>query len=436
MQNTDVEQQPAVWPLWRKVIFRFFFIFLALQMAPWTWLDDIPGVTFVTKYYETLNDWAVDKGNAHLFHVRPVLVPVNGSGDTSYGWAQVWLFLSLALLGCLVWSFTDRRRKNYTRLNYWLCLFARYYLILFAFNYGLIKLFAMQMYFPSLHQLATPLGDLLPMRFSWLFIGYSKPYQVFSGIMETVAGLMLLNRRTATLGVLIATGVFLNVTMLNLSYDIPVKIFSMELTLVSLFLLAQEAGRLWNFFVLNKAVAADTAYRFPYPKKWMRIGRVVLKLAFVILFIGLPIFKDYAYYEDNNKIAAKQPIRNGVYEVTVFKVNNRVVPPSLSDSLRWQDVIFEDGTGSAKTTDTSFRQRYRRAYFTYTCDPKTNTLHLKKMATDSLPFMNLTYQLPDKNTIRLQGLHNKDSLFVELKLLNRHFQLAEKQFHWLSEHNR
>ena len=45
---------------------------------------------------------------------------------------------------------------------------------------------------PTLSQLATPLGDLLPMRLSWLFIGYSTPYQVFSGVMETVAGLLLL----------------------------------------------------------------------------------------------------------------------------------------------------------------------------------------------------------------------------------------------------
>ena len=53
-------------------------------------------------------------------------------------------------------------------------------------SYGIIKLFVLQMPFPQLSQLATPLGDLLPMRFSWLFIGYSVPYQFFSGAMETI----------------------------------------------------------------------------------------------------------------------------------------------------------------------------------------------------------------------------------------------------------
>ena len=46
------------------------------------------------------------------------------------------------------------------------------------------------------------------MRFSWLFIGYSTPYQIFSGAMETVAGLLLLNRRTVTAGLFAATGAF------------------------------------------------------------------------------------------------------------------------------------------------------------------------------------------------------------------------------------
>ena len=79
--------------------------------------------------------------------------------------------------------------------------------------------------FPALSQLATPLGDLLPMRFSWLFIGYSVPYQFFSGAMETIAGLLLLYRRTVTAGLFAATGAFLNVVMINLSYDVPVKLY-------------------------------------------------------------------------------------------------------------------------------------------------------------------------------------------------------------------
>jgi hypothetical protein len=115
-------------------------------------------------------------------------------------------------------------------------MIVRYYLAIVALSYGIIKLFVLQMPFPTISQLATPLGDLLPMRFSWLFIGYSVPYQFFSGAMETVAGLLLLYRRTVTAGLFAATGAFLNVAMINLSYDVPVKLFSMHLLFACLFL--------------------------------------------------------------------------------------------------------------------------------------------------------------------------------------------------------
>ena len=85
------------------------------------------------------------------------------------------------------------------------------------------------MIFPNQSQLATPLGDFLPMRFSWMFIAYSTPYQMFSGAMEVLAGLLLFNRKTITLRLCVATSVFLNVMVLNLCYDIPVKIFSIHL---------------------------------------------------------------------------------------------------------------------------------------------------------------------------------------------------------------
>src|SRR6201999_602261 len=169
------------------------------------------------------------------------------------------------------WSILDRKPRSYAKLNYWLVLIVRYNVILIAFTYGIIKLFALQMPEPNLHQLATPLGDFLPMRFSWMFIGYSTPYQVFSGIMEIIAGLLLLYRRTAVIGALFALAVFTNIMVLNLTYDIPVKIFSMQIVVCCLFLVANSSDRFICFFILNKPAPTCNLYRFPYTKKWHRI---------------------------------------------------------------------------------------------------------------------------------------------------------------------
>src|SRR4051812_16417328 len=94
----------AAWPLWRKLLFRFFFIYLVLKISPWSWLYDFPIVAFLNRLYNSATDWAVETANAKLFHLREVLVPINGSGDTSYGWVHFWLLLLVSLGGALIWS--------------------------------------------------------------------------------------------------------------------------------------------------------------------------------------------------------------------------------------------------------------------------------------------------------------------------------------------
>lgn len=111
-----------------------------------------------------------------------------------------------------------------------------------------MKMFCIQMPAPSLSQLATPLGDFGSMRLCWMYMGYSGPYQMFAGMVEVVAGLLLLYRRTVTLGLLIGLGVFSNVMTMNLSYDIPVKGYSMERRKLILFPDAAAGDKKYKFY--------------------------------------------------------------------------------------------------------------------------------------------------------------------------------------------
>ncbi|WP_214072075.1 hypothetical protein [Mucilaginibacter sp. dw_454] len=427
------QEQSIRWPRWRKIIFRFLFVYLTLTIRPWGWFS--PGQNLF-KFYGIFWRWLAELANKHLFHIKNTLMYSNGSGgDTSFSWAGLWLALLLSLIGCIIWSAIDFKRKNYIQLNYWLCLFARYFLILNAMVYGIDKLFAMQMVFPNLHQLATPLGDFLPMRLSWLFIGYSTPYQVFSGVMEVVAGLLLLYRRTTTLGIIIATGVFINVMMLNFCYDIPVKIFSTQLVFICLFLLANESNRLLAIFVLNKPAPVSNIYQFSFSNKYLKIGRIIFKTLFVIMAVGIVTFNYYSYYKRVHQIV-KSPIPNGIYNVAAYVVNNKPVNIA-ADTLAWQDFILDNDQGSIKTGDTTFRRQYNRAYFEYSIDSLNRNIDFKR-TTDAgtSTLFTMHYQLPDSNTIELSGKKGADSLKVELKRSKRHFQLTEPPFHWITEYKK
>ena len=433
-------QTPKVWPLWQKVLFRFFFVYLVLQIAPWNWFRLIPGTSFVFRYYYQAIAWAVQASNTHFFHVRATLVYPNGSGDTSWAWTEMWMYLSIAAIACAVWSVLDRKRAGYDRLAFWLRMTVRYYIAAAALSYGIIKLFLLQMTFPTMSQLATPLGDLLPMRFSWLFIGYSVPYQFFSGAMETTAGLLLLYRRTVTAGLFVATGAFANVVMINLAYDVPVKLYASHLLFACLFLLALDSKRLVGFLFLNRPAPNTTAYDPRYSQPWQRWASVAVKLFILYQILYEPLQSSWTRYQMAKQPPPPGPFAPGVYDVRGYVVNRDTIPLTSTDSLRWRDVIIDsNAAGSVGSRDPVFWQRYRRGYFRYKADTASHTAAVWKTSTapgDSTFLFTMRYEVPDSTTLRFIAPIRGDTVRVDLVRIPRHFQLAERQFHWLSEYNR
>lgn len=435
MQSTQIYIEKE-WSFLRKLLFRISAIYFLFLFEPWSYLQEIPGTSYVLHYWTDFLEWIVQGLNKSLFHIKEVLVYPNGSGDTSFGWAQQFSIMLGAILGGFIWGVLDKKSKNFEHWEYWLRILVRYSLAMIAMSYGVVKVFPLQMPYPLLSQMATPLGDFLPMRFSWMFIGYSHPYETFSGILEVLAALFLFNRKTVGIGIFMCCGVFLNVMMLNLCYDIPVKIYSMNLFLASIFLLMHDAKRLFAFFVLNQPTAPNHSWDWVANKQWKKIGRWVLKLAFFVIIMAIPFYQAFDSYQQEKNKADSNPIASGVYEIPVFVRNQDTIPALLTDTLRWQNLIMEKGNfGSVGSKDSQFRQRYGRGYFAIKEDSTSKQLELRKNASDSLPIARFKYKIAD-STIYLWGKFQSDSLHLILKKSKRHFQLSENQFHWLSEANR
>jgi hypothetical protein len=72
----------------------------------------------------------------------------------------------------------------------------------------------------------------------WRQVGRSYPYEALLGAVEVPAGILLFVPRTATPGAPVGFASMARVLMLNMTFDVPVKILSFHLLLTRLVLSA------------------------------------------------------------------------------------------------------------------------------------------------------------------------------------------------------
>lgn len=407
METHDIIRSP--WSTLKKVAFRFLTIYFLVYMLP------MPGANQIIPWV-----------GEHILGFGEVSVKGSGSGDRLFDFVQLFVMLSIAVLGALIWTLADRKRLHYRELFYWLTVLIRYYLAFYMFVYGFAKVFKAQFPFPPLIRLLEPYGDSSPMGLVWTFMGYSLAYNIFTGMGEVIGGVLCFFRRTTTLGAMVIIGVMSNVVMLNFFYDVPVKLFSVHLVLLAVFLLAQDAGRLWNFFIMNRPTEPRDYTPF-FGGRQQRIGRRILK---VVIIVGPLIYGVWQGFTIQKKYGDFSPLPPlyGIYEVETFVVNDDTIPPLLTDTLRWQKLVFDkhNWTHVIKMDDGKVR-------FTPELDTSQHHLVLVHAKDTSIKY-DFSYEQPAEDSLILSGVLAGDSLVLYMKEFPRDsFLLIRRGFQWVNE---
>lgn len=263
-----------------------------------------------------------------------------GSGDTTYSWVQLASELAFAAAAAIAWTALDRGRTGHPRLRDGLWIAMRFVLATFMFSYGLAKVFEMQFPSPDVGRLLTPYGDSSPMGLLWTFMGASRPYSMFAGWMEIAGGLLLCFRRTQLAGALLTAGVMANVFMLNMCYDVPVKIFSFQLLALAVAIAAPDLPRLAGMFVLNRPVPpADL--RGPWANRTARRIAFCAKCAWLATTLGVMLWetremqRTYVSRENRGWI-------DGFWKVTQFSRGGAPEPGQGPGAPRWEWLGFVD----------------------------------------------------------------------------------------------
>jgi uncharacterized membrane protein YphA (DoxX/SURF4 family) len=363
----------------------------------------------------------------HILHtVNAPAYADTGSGDKTFDWVLVFCLLAITVLATAVWSVLDRKRDNYIVLHKWFQLAIRFFLAAQMLSYGLAKVVPLQMPFPFLTRLVENFGDFSPMGVLWSAIGASPGYEIFAGCAEVLGGILLIIPRTATLGALICLADMVQVFMLNMTYDVPVKLLSFHLILLSLFLLAPDLERLANFFVLNRATEPSA----PIP---LFTGRRANRIAFAaqillgVWLLGMNAYGSRVNWYVYGGARPKSPLY-GIWEVEQQLVDGQPRSPLLNDYGRWRRVIFDFPTRMTfQRIDDSFARR------AVTINVKDNTLTLTDDA-DKNWKANFTFQRDATDQLTLDGNMDGHKTHLQLKLLDRDkFLLVNRGFHWISE---
>jgi uncharacterized membrane protein YphA (DoxX/SURF4 family) len=407
----------------KRALLLFLSFYFLLYMFPFP-IDQIPGASLVLDYYgkgmDGLALW-FGKTVLHLSALRKI--EMTGSGDTTLDYVRLLLTALLALIAAVVTLLIDKKKRNFQSFFSGIRLYARYYLGLYLLVYGFGKIFPSQFSAPDVFRMEETFGNSSPMGLLWTFMGASKAFTIFSGLMEVIAGYLLFFRRTKTLGALVSLAVMTNVAMMNFCYDVPVKLFSVHLVIISILVMGPDIVKLARFLTgrPSEPLEYDT---YVYDKKYKRIlsrwGKGVLLAVFSLLFI------DQGYEALSNPESLSPTAKDdGIYKPSLIILdkdtllaNHKQVPGKI---LITGDYIALQGRGD------SLR------YYKSSWDTVAHTLHLTYNK-DSTKQYTFAYR-KENGSLSLNGDWNGRPLQAVFRKNNSSkYLLSSRGFHWVNEY--
>jgi uncharacterized membrane protein YphA (DoxX/SURF4 family) len=431
VQTGRAAEQIPHWNAATSLAFRFsfaYFVLFSLSNQTISGLFPIPNVDVPDASEFWLVRQTVFWAAAKVFRVpSPLVYTGSGSGDKTFDWVLTFCVLVLAILTTAVWSVLDRKRANYAALDRWFRVFIRFALASEMFVYGMSKIVPLQMPFPFLARLVEPFGNFSPMGVLWYSIGASPAYEIFAGCAEVLAGILLVIPRTTTVGALVCLADAVEVFMLNMAYDVPVKLYSFHLILMAIFLLAPDLPRLADFFFRHRPVEASAEPPL-FPSRRANHIAAAVQILFGACLLGANAYNSWTGWHTYGRGAPKPPLY-GIWNVDQVSVDGEIRPPLLTDHDRWRRAIFDRSDSVAlQRMDDSF------VYYHAAINLKDRSISLSKGG-DKNWKAKWAFERVNPDQLILNGDMDAHKIQMRLSLVDwNQFLLVNRGFHWIQEY--
>ncbi|MBL7732381.1 MAG: hypothetical protein JNM88_14475 [Chitinophagaceae bacterium] len=350
-----------------------------------------------------------------VFDIPPKSTLVHSDAVAMY--VLVLLLFLLAILLALLMRYVQGVKRWESKVLSIIRVVACYYLALMLMKYGLDKVFKAQFYLPEPNTLYTPLGMVDKDLLYWSSMGTSRFYNICMGGAEVLAALLLLFRRTRMAGILLSIAIMAQVVMINFGFDISVKVYSLFLLFIGLYLLHPYYRRLYHFLFLGKNETRPTVELSFIRQPFVYVFLKCLVAGIILLESFYPYMRRGNYNDDT----AARPYLHGAYQVTGMIAGGDTLQPAAFPVKRFfvhrrGYLIFQD-------------QQDKMQDFHFTYNKQTNAFIITDYQLREIP-LRVQYDAAD-SVITLQFM--KDSVPVQLtgKGLNwRQLPALRKLFHF------
>ena len=415
---------PNDWTPARRVVFRFSVVYLTLFCL----ITQISGSLIP-------NPWFPYRGLGRLWPVRGVThwvartffgvdVPLDdvSGGETLFFWIQWSWVIAAALVVAVAWSLFDRRaafarsEPRRARHDAWWRLAIRLALAASMIEYGMTKVIPTQFPAPPLTALVTPVGEMTLSAMLWTTIGSAPAYEIATGVLEVLAGVLLLLPRTVTLGALLGLASLTQVLLLNLTFDIGVKLVTTHLIALAVILLVPMV-RLKPDTTIEVRLKGDTT-------------PALLTIVLGVYLLGMQTWINWSFWQ---VVGGGRPksVLYGIWNVERLSVDGQAGPPQSKDyDRRWRRVIFDEPDAVVfQRTDDSF------ARYGASIDRGSGTVALTKGNSRTWA-SRFTFDRAADDRLSLDGEMDGHRIQAELRRVDLSaFPLLNSSFRWVRPHD-
>ena len=204
----------------------------------------------------------------------------------------------------------------------------------------------------------------------------------------------------------------------------PVKLYSLNLLLMAVFLTAPEFSRLGKVLLMDRNAGPSALPRIRFERRWLRIAATAFQIAFVGYFLFGQVHSDWTAYRAAY-IQPNRPPTYGLYRVETFMRGGREIPPLATDVTRWDWLAAQNPAGLIVLMMDGSPRFYGARY-----DAPRDRMVLTVRGVE----YPLIYSRPDADHLLLEGKLESDLLSVRLRKVDpSEFLLASRGFHWINE---